>query len=369
MIPINDLKRGSRALREELEKAIGRVLDSGWYCLGPEVEAFEQEFAEYCGARGCVTVNSGTDALELALRALDVGRDDPVLTAANAGGYATAAILALGAKPVFADVDSRSLTLDPAALSDNLKPGIRAIIVTHLYGRLAAVEELADIARQRSVPLIEDCAQAHGARRHGKHCGCFGDIGCFSFYPTKNLGALGDSGALVVNDPALKRKLIQLRQYGWSSKYVSDSIGGRNSRMDEIQAAVLRTKLPYLERQNARRTAIAQKYCAAFSSYNNLEIPLATGQDNVFHLFVLRHGHRDLLRVELGQKGIGTDIHYPVPDYNQLNFTDRYSGKYSLPITEMACRQVFSIPCFPEMDDCEVDRVIEAISQVAELTY
>jgi dTDP-4-amino-4,6-dideoxygalactose transaminase len=249
-------------LRAELDAAIARVNDRGHYILGPEVEAFEREFAAYCGAAACVAVGNGTDALELALRALGVGAGDEVATVGNAGGYATTAIRAAGATPVYVDVDDATLGIDCHSLADRITPGTRAIVVTHLYGRMADVEALVRIAREREIPLIEDCAQAHGAARAGRKAGTFGVLGCYSFYPSKNLGALGDAGALVTGDTALAARVAELRTYGWRGKYRVAASGGMNSRMDEVQAAVLRVKLPRLDAWNAaRRLRIRPSRC------------------------------------------------------------------------------------------------------------
>ena len=262
MIALNDLARHHAPLRSELDAAMARVQDRGWYILGPEVEAFEREFAAYCGTGECVAVGNGTDALELSLRALAIGPGDEVVTAANAGMYATTAIRAAGAVPAYVEIDESTLLMDPAALAAGLGARTRAVIVTHLYGRLADVDALVRIARERGVALIEDCAQAHGARAGGGMAGTHGALGCFSFYPTKNLGALGDAGAVVTGDRELAAKLRALRTYGWGAKYHCTMEGGMNSRMDELQAAVLRVKLPRLDGWNRRRRDIAARYAA-----------------------------------------------------------------------------------------------------------
>ncbi len=256
-----DLSSQHRRLRGEIDAAIARVLDREWYILGPEVEAFERAFAAYCGARHCIAVGNGTDALQLAVRALGIDGDGRVATAPNAGGYATTAILQAGVAPHYIDVDPDTLLIDAdafAAAAAATAPQLRAVVVTHLYGRMADVAAIAAVARERGIAIIEDCAQAHGARRGGRMAGTLGDVGCFSFYPTKNLGALGDAGALITDDDALARRLRSLRTYGWSSKYHCADEGGSNSRMDELQAAVLSVKLPHLDAWNARRRAIAR---------------------------------------------------------------------------------------------------------------
>ena len=360
VIPINDLRRHNHSISDELERAIGRVLSHGWYILGPEVEALEAEFAAYCGVDYCVGVGNGTDALELALRALEVGPGDQVATVANAGMYSTTAITAVGAVPLYVDIDPVSMTMDASALAAALTAHPRAVVVTHLYGQMADMPRLLDVVSQVGIPVVEDCAQAHGAHLHGRHAGSWGSIGCFSFYPTKNLGALGDGGAVVTADADLARRVRMLRQYGWTSKYRSDLAGGRNSRLDELQAAVLRAKLPYLERWNERRRAIAQAYTNGLQ-HLDLVVPTNFNHDYVAHLYVVRMPHRDQLRAKLAARGISTDIHYPVPDHRQQSAQNSDSVVWSLSITDQCCQEVLTLPCFPEMTSAEVEQVIEGV--------
>lgn len=337
-----------------------RVLDSSWYVLGSEVKSFEAEFAAYVGVNHCISLGNGTDALELALRGLGVGPGDQVVAVANAGFYGSTAIHAVGAAPLYVDVDDDSLTLSPKALVNLLqrqKPA--AIIVTHLYGQLAAIEEIVRLASSAGVPVIEDCAQAHGARRNGQMAGGFGAIACFSFYPTKNLGALGDGGAVVTNDEQLAARVRQLRQYGWSSKYYVELKGGCNSRLDEMQAAILRVKLPYLDTWNLQRRAIAARYNKAFSTLT-AKLPCSLGEDYVAHLYVLRVKDRERFSANLRKSQVTTDIHYPIPDHKQAAYQAE-TLSFALPITEQACEAVISLPCFPGLLDEDVDRVIEAV--------
>jgi dTDP-4-amino-4,6-dideoxygalactose transaminase len=357
---INDLKRHNDAIGSEIRAAIDRVVDRGWYILGPEVEGFEREFAAYCGTARCVATANGTDAIELALRAVGVGPGQRVIAVANAGMYGTTAIRALGAVPCYVDVDPQSMTMDPAALEAAVRGGDAAVIVTHLYGRMADMPRLAAVAARAGVPLIEDCAQAHGAVLAGRPAGSWGAAGCFSFYPTKNLGALGDGGAVVTSDPALAERLLLLRQYGWSAKYHSALPGGRNSRLDEVQAAVLRAKLPYLAGWNEKRRAIARAYHDGLRD-TPLQIPAPPGEDDVAHLYVVRTPGRDGLRTALSRAGIGTEIHYPVPDHWQESSMSRHSPPPVLPVTEECSRQVLTLPCFPEMVPSEVEAVIAAV--------
>ncbi len=358
-IALNDLKRHTESMAAELRAAAERVLASGWFVLGPEVEAFEREFSEYCATSQCVALGNGTEALELALRAVGVRPGDQVATVANAGGYGSTAIRALGGVPVYVEIDDHTLTMSPDALAAVLTPAVRAIIITHLYGRMADMPGLLAAADRLSVPIVEDCAQAHGAELGGKRAGGWGAIGCYSFYPTKNLGALGDGGAVVTNDAALARSVRLLRQYGWSSKYHSSRTGGRNSRLDEIQAAFLRAKLPHLEAWNARRRAIAAAYERGLAGLD-LRLPLRRGLDDVAHLYVIRSDRRDGLQTALAAAGITSAVHYPIADYLQAGWQDLGGAPGLLPLTEAACAQVLTLPCYPELRDDEIERVVAA---------
>lgn len=358
---VNDLQRHNQALAAELRAALERVLERGWFILGPEVEAFEREFAGFCGAAACVGVASGTDALELALRALEIGPGDEVATAANAGFYSSTAILAAGARPVYVEVEDSSLNMDAGALAAALTARTRAVIVTHLYGRMAQMPALVEVARRAAIPVIEDCAQAHGAVLEGRPAGSWGVAGCFSFYPTKNLGALGDGGAVVTSDAALAGRLRRLRQYGWSQKYRCAMPGGRNSRLDELQAAVLRVKLPHLGEWNARRRGVARAYSAALRRAP-VGVPMDFGDDYVAHLYVIRAPRRDELRAALAARGIFTEVHYPAPDHWQ----EASRAPVSLPVTEQLSREVLTLPCFPEMTEAEVELVSRAVLEFFE---
>ena len=345
----------------DLPRIVSDVIASQRYVLGAQVDAFEAAFAAYVGVQHAVSVANGTDALELALRALDIGPGHQVVTVANAGFYASTAIRMVGANPVYVDVDDRSLTMSPEALELALSSGsVRAVIVTHLYGQLADMPALAGLCDSAGVPLIEDCAQAHGARAQGRQAGAWGVIGCFSFYPTKNLGALGDGGALVVGDADLARRLRRLRQYGWQDKYRVVSSGGRNSRLDEMQAAVLAAKLPRLDSANAERRAIASHYNQAFAGLP-LRLPVSVGDDYVAHLYVVRSSRRDALRAHLADLGIASDVHYPLPDHWQPVLGGRQPA--ALPVTEAACGQVLSLPCFPGLPAACAARVAAAVRQ------
>ena len=357
-IAVNDLKRHNAPLLHELRSRMDAVLDRGWYILGPVVAEFEGEFARYCGADHSVGVANGTDALELALRACGVGPGSNVITVANAGGYGTTAIRLTGADPIFVDIDPQTLLIDPAALRRSIAPGVKAILVTHLYGRMADMPAILEIAGD--IPVIEDCAQAHGARLNGTHAGTFGMVGCFSFYPTKNLGALGDGGALITSSPELAERLRQLRQYGWTKRYTSGIVGGRNSRLDELQAAVLLAKLPHLDAWNQRRLEIARSYTEAFRGLP-VGAPATPDTSYVAHLYVIRTTEREPLQQRLRAAGVGTDIHYPTPDHRQECYRHEAWARVSLPETERACGEVLTLPCFPEMTSDEVSAVATAV--------
>jgi len=358
---INDLGRHNGPLLAELGAQVRGVLESGWYILGKQVETFEKAFAAYCGTAHCVGVANGTDALEVALRAIGAGPGDQIITAANAGGYSVTAIRCAGAEPLFVDITPGSMLMDISSVRSRLTPRTKAIIATHLYGRMVDMPELLSVSETAGVPVIEDCAQAHGARIQGRTAGSWGRLGCFSFYPTKNLGALGDAGAIVTNDSALDVEVRRLRQYGWTKKYQSGHTLGRNSRLDEVQAAVLGVKLRYLDQWNVRRREIAGLY-SEFLRDSVASVPAPKGEDDVAHLYVIRTPHRDALRGALAERGIATDVHYPIPDHQQLSCRRAPWAACSLPVTENCCREILTLPCFPEMSDGEVQTVAGAAS-------
>ncbi len=359
-IPFGDLKRQYERLHAELNDAALRVLASGWYILGPEVRAFEEAFAAYCGVSQAVGVGNGTEALELALVALGVGPGDEVITVANASVYSTVVILRAGARPVYVDVNEHTYNLNPALLEAAITPRTKAIMPVHLYGRMADMDTILRIAEQHDLPVIEDCAQAHGAELNGRRAGSMGTCGCFSFYPTKNLGALGDGGAVVTNDAALATKLRRLREYGWQRKYYTTEPGGANSRLDELQAAMLAVKLPHLDAWNQRRREIAARYAAGLAN-TTLTLPSPAGDGaHVHHLYVVRHSERDRLQAALRENGIGTDIHYPLPAYMQPVYT-QFAPAGGLSVTERLAREVLSLPMYPELTNADVDAVIVAV--------
>lgn len=362
-IPINALDRHVTPLRGELASACALVFNSGYFVLGPQVKAFEAEFAKYCGVAECVGVANGTEALEIGLRGIGVGHGKRVGLVANAAMYGTTAVLACGAEPVFIDVDPVTHTLDPESLWKVLTTGtIDVLIVTHLYGRLADMRAILGLADEYGFAVFEDCAQAHGARdASGKRAGSFGRAASFSFYPTKNLGAIGDGGAIVTNDPRVADTVRKLRQYGWTAKYRNELRDGRNSRLDELQAAFLRVMLPHLEAWNTRRREIANRYSSEIHN-ERIRLPAVSGEEYVAHLYVVETSERAGLQGYLVRAGIGCDVHYPTGDHRQPLFGGRYSSTV-LPVTEAACESVLTLPCFPELTDLEITRVIEACNQ------
>ena len=360
-VPLNDLARYASTMFPALEAQARNVLGSGYYVLGPHVAAFERAFADYCGVAHCIGVGNGTDALEIALRACGIRKGDGVVVCANAAMYGTGAVLAIGAVPVFADVDRDGLlTADTiAAALESAPVTVKAVIVTHLYGRLAEMPAVLRLAAARGLRLVEDCAQAHGARSaDGRMAGAWGDVAAFSFYPTKNLGAIGDGGAVVSNNDDLASRVRQLRQYGWSRKYHNAIPGGRNSRLDELQAAFLSTLLPDLDARNQRRRDIAARYSNEIR-HPAIRVPAMAGDAYVAHLYVVSSPHRDALAAHLSEAGIATDVHYPTPDYRQPAF-DNHGAPPALPMTEAACAESLTLPCFPELRDGECDSVIAA---------
>ena len=359
-IPIGDLKRQYDALKPELDAAAARVLSSGWYILGPEVRAFEAAFASYCGVAHAIGVGNGTEALYLALVGLGVGPGDEVITIANAAVYQPLTILQAGARPVFVDVDERTHNLDPARLEAAITPRTRAILPVHLYGRMADMGAIIALAERHGLPVIEDCAQAHGARLGGRRAGSIGAVGCFSFYPSKNLGALGDGGALVTNDGALAAKLRKLREYGWAPRYHLVEPHGINSRLDELQAALLGVKLAHLDAWNARRQAIARRYDELLADAD-LILPEHPGDDShVWHLYVVRSPARDKLQAALGERGVGSVVHYPLPAHLQPIYAG-LAEPGSLSVTERLATEVLSLPLYPELTDDEVELVAIAV--------
>jgi len=353
-----DPKGSFLAHEKDIRAAIDRVLDSGRYILGQEVEAFEREWSQYLGGGATVGVANGTDALELALRASGIGHGDSVATVANTVSATIAAIEQTGATPVFVEVKPDTMLMDPAWLERVLARGnIAAVIPVHLYGHMADMPAILQLADRHGIPVIEDCAQAHGASLLGRKAGTWGAFAAFSFYPTKNLGALGDAGAVYSRDPALAARAALLRQYGWRTRYLSEE-PGRNSRLDELQAAILRAKLPHLDAENAVRARHAARYLAALPA-GRLRLPVSEpGSRPVWHQFVVRTPAREALREHLARLGIHAAVLYPIPAHKQPAYEQ--TG-LALPVTEASCAELLCLPCQPGLSEAEIDTVITQV--------
>ena len=361
-IPVAAPGRWFEANRELVEDTISRVMESGQYILGPAVETFERRFAEFCGSSHAVAVASGTDALTLALLGLGVTEGE-VITGAHTATATLAAIERTGATPVLADIDPISRCLCPASVERLHGKQTRAIVAVHIYGHPADMPRLAELAGRWGVPLVEDCSQAHGASIGGRHVGGHGIAGAFSFYPTKNIGAMGDAGAIVTNDDDLAADLRALRQYGWNAQRESET-SGLNSRMDEIQAAILLLKLPQFPRQLRRRRAIANRYLSAIEDSPEVDFPgTLPGHAHAFHLFVVESDTRDELAASLGSCGVATARHYPSPVHRQPAY--RNLARDGLAETERLYRRMLTIPLYPELKDEEIDIVCDALRRPA----
>ncbi|GIW09514.1 MAG: glutamine--scyllo-inositol aminotransferase [Dehalococcoidia bacterium] len=360
MIPYANPKAQYLTHRLAIDAALARVLASGQYILGEEVRQFEQEFAQFLGVAHAISCGSGTEALHLALVAAGIGPGDEVITVSHTAVATVAAIELAGATPVLVDIDPATYTLDPARVQAALTPRTKAILPVHLYGQPADLTALGELARRYGLRLIEDCAQATGAQWQGKRVGTFGDAGCFSFYPTKNLGALGDGGMVVTNDHQLAAEARRRREYGWFDRYIS-SCPGWNSRLDELQAAVLRVKLPFLDAENRRRQAIADRYDSALAE---LEVGIPARQpaaSHVFHLYVIRHPQREQLLAHCHAHGVAPGVHYPLPVHLQPAYRGRIATAGPLTESERAAREVLSLPIYPELQPEEVEMVIATL--------
>ncbi len=366
IIPQNDLKASYLAHQRGIDDAIRQTLDSGWYILGKQVAAFEREFAGYLGAAHCIGVANGTDALTLALRACGVGAGDAVMTVSHTAVATVAAIELAGALPVLVDIDPVTFTISPQAIENAVnshrgEAKLKAIVAVHLYGQPAEMAAITELARRFDLRVIEDCAQAHGAKIGDQRVGTFGQIAAFSFYPTKNLGALGDGGAVVTSDAALAERVRLLREYGWRERYVSE-IAGMNSRLDELQAAILRVKLKRLDEENERRRQLARVYDEKLAAAPLQLLALQSNVSHVYHQYVLRAAERDQLKERLKEQGIGTLIHYPVAVHQQPAYRNRVLvGGGGLPETERAARSVLSLPMYPQLTGEQAEYVCQAI--------
>lgn len=357
MIPFLDLGAAYRELKTEIDTAIHRVLDSGWYVLGPEVEAFEAEWAAYCSAGHAVGVANGLDALILALRALDVGPGDEVIVPSNTYIATWLAVTAVGARPVPVEPDPATHNIDPARIAAAITPATKVLLPVHLYGQPADLDPILSLARAHGLRVVEDAAQAHGARYKGRRIGAHGDVVCWSFYPGKNLGALGDGGAVTTDNTEIADRIRVLRNYGSRVKYVNE-MQGMNSRLDPIQAAVLRVKLRHLDNWTARRRAIATTYIRGLGN-SGLGLPgILAGTEPVWHLFVVRSNRRDRLQEALELAGIGTLVHYPIPPHMQEAYGDLNFGPSDFPIARQLAGEALSLPMGPHLDMEECEKVI-----------
>jgi len=348
------------AHKQEIDAAIQKVLDKGWYILGEETTSFESEFAEYIGVSHGIGVGSGTEALHIALVACGICPGDEVVTVSHTAVATIAAIELAGARPVFVDIEPDYYTLDPIRLEAAITKQTKAIIPVHLYGQPAEMLPILDIANKHGLRVIEDCAQAHGAMYQGRRIGSWGDLACFSFYPTKNLGALGDGGMVVTSDPKLAEKSKFLREYGWAERYIS-KIPGWNTRLDELQAAVLRVKLRYLDADNEARVNLASKYSRALEDLG-LVIPKRRPEStHIYHLYVIRSVERDEIQAFLKTQGVGTLIHYPVPLHLQPAYRDTVRKSDNLLETAKASREVLSLPMYPELSEKDLHKVVETM--------
>ena len=365
-VPFLDLREGYLEYKNEFDEAVARVLNSGWYIHGEEVETFERDYAAYCGAKHCVGVANGLDALHLILRACDIGEGDEVIVPANTYIATWLAVTYAGARPVPVEPVEATYNLDPSRVEAAITPRTRAILPVHLYGQIADMDSLREVATRRGLRLIEDAAQAHGATYKGSPAGSLSDAAGWSFYPGKNLGAMGDAGAVTTNDDQLADRVRVLRNYGSRVKYFNE-VKGFNSRLDPLQAALLGVKLTHLVEWNARRKVLAGRYMEALADVPNLTLPhVPAWADPSWHLFVVRHPAREALQKHLAAQGIGTLIHYPVPPhlsdaYREMGFKD---GDF--PITEAIHRTVLSLPMGPHLRADQLERVVDAIRSFRE---
>jgi dTDP-4-amino-4,6-dideoxygalactose transaminase len=357
-IPIADPGAEVRALRSSIQEAIDKVLSGGTYILGEETAAFEREWAAYLGLRHCMGVASGTDAIALALRAVGVKKDDEVVTVSHTAVATVAAIETLGAVPVFVDIDPVTRCLNPDLISGVLSSRTKAILPVHLYGQPAPMETIMAIADSHGLAVVEDCAQAHGAAIAGRKVGTFGHAAAFSFYPTKNLGALGDAGAVVTDEASLAKRVREMREYGWRERYVSH-IAGTNSRLDELQAAILRVKLPHLDRRNEQRRRVAARYRQAIQSAELIAPAVIPGTTHAMHLFVLECAIRSAVEEAFLHSGVRTGRHYPMPVHRQPAYAGRLRGGDRLPVTEQLADHILTIPCSPEQGEDQVQRICD----------
>lgn len=363
-VPLIDLKRQYAAIKDQIDAAIARVFESGWFMGGSETAAFEAEFAAYCGLRHGVAVGSGTAALNLTLKALGIGPGDEVITVAFTLSATLDAISDLGARPVLVDVDPYHYTIDVGQIEAAITPRTKALLPVHIYGHPADMDPLIEIAGRRGLAVVGDACEAHGTLYKGRPVASYGNAACFSFYPTKNLNAAGDAGGIFTNDEDLAARVRMLRQHGWDRRFHSTVIS-LNSRMDEIQAAILRAKLPHLDAWNRRRAQIAAQYDSALQGSAVRPSPRAEWATPSYYLYVVATPDRDTFRHVLSEQGIATDVHWPEAPHTQPAYAHLGYTQGSLPVTERLCQEVVTLPMFPELTDAEAARVAKALHKAA----
>ncbi|MFM8572257.1 MAG: DegT/DnrJ/EryC1/StrS family aminotransferase [Pirellula sp.] len=363
-VPFFDLTRQNASLRNEIDQAIAKVINNTSFILGDDVASFEEQFASFIGTKFAVGVNSGLDALAFSLRAVGVGPGDEVIVPGNSFIATALAVDACGARSVMVDCDRNTFLMDLNWLVDSISPRTKAVVPVHLYGHPLDLSPVRGILEKRGIKIVEDACQAHGARQGGVSCGAIGDAGCFSFYPSKNLGAFGDGGMVTTDSEEIWKKIKLMRSYGSVVKYQHEVVGW-NSRLDTIQAAILKCKLPHLESWNNRRREIAAKYSRLLGDLKEIELPIELeNARHVYHLYIIRSNNRDMFKNELEKHGVSTGIHYPIPIHQQ----PAYSGKDDfkpLPVCEVESSRILSLPMFPEMTDEEVDYVAKTIRNIA----
>ena len=361
-VPYLDLPAQIRGVRKEIDAALARALDHCTFCLGPDVAQFEKDFAGFCGVKHCVAMNSGTSALHVAMRLLDVGPGDEVITTPYTFIATSWAISYTGAKPVYVDIDDDTLCLDPKLIEAKITPRTKAVLPVHLYGHPFDAGAISAICRKHKLPLVEDACQAHGAKFNGQTTGMLGDMACFSFYPAKNLGACGEGGALVTNNPGFAARAKSLREHGSTQRYHHDEVG-YNYRMEGFQGAVLGVKLKHFDAWAAGRRRVAKRYAELLAD-TPLQLPRETGNaESAWHLYTVRHPRRDELKKFLDENGIGNAVHYPIPLHLQKVYAHLGHKPGDFPVAEKAAREVLSLPMFPELTDAQIRRVTEVVRQ------
>jgi dTDP-4-amino-4,6-dideoxygalactose transaminase len=362
VIPLVDLTAQYHSIKEEIDAAVHATLESGHFILGPVVSKFEDSVASYLGVEHAIGLASGTDALVLALRSLDIGAGDEVIIPAYTFFATAGTVMSVGAKPVFVDIDPPTYEIDVEQIKDRINRKTKAIIPVHLYGHPADLDPILELARSQGLAVIEDNAQAFGAEYRDRKTGAIGHVGCLSFFPTKNLGAFGDGGMVVTNDPALAERMRMLRTHGWKKKYYSEEVG-YNSRLDALQAAILQAKLPHLDAWNQKRREISRRYSAQLAP---LDVPVPVECDwgkHVYHLYVIRSNRRDELQAFLRQKGIASEVYYPLPPHLSIPCRGFGYGEGDFPHAEQASQETLALPLFPELTTAQQDKVIAVISE------